>query len=117
MQQIVDLQTDPAFQALDVALVSIAFDTTTEQSQGVIENGIDEFATPMLSDNEHTVSTAYDVLQWAVATGEPGHTFVLVDADGKIAWIQDYGAPQNRGVMYVPVEELVSEITSHLKEK
>ncbi len=57
MQQIVDLQTDPAFQALDVALVSIAFDTTTEQSQGVIENGIDEFATPMLSDNEHTVST------------------------------------------------------------
>ncbi|MBC8331482.1 MAG: hypothetical protein H8E28_05830, partial [Anaerolineae bacterium] len=55
--------------------------------------------------------------QWAVATGEPGHTFVLVDADGKIAWIQDYGAPQNRGVMYVPVEELVSEITSHLKEK
>ncbi|MBC8331481.1 MAG: hypothetical protein H8E28_05825, partial [Anaerolineae bacterium] len=51
MQQIVDLQTDPAFQALDVALVSIAFDTITEQSQGGIENGIDEFATPMLSDN------------------------------------------------------------------
>ena len=30
MQQIVDLENDPAFQALDVALVSIAFDTPEE---------------------------------------------------------------------------------------
>ncbi len=114
MQQIVDLHEDPAFQALDVAIVSIAFDSQAEQAQGALEYAIDPDV-PLLTDAEHAVSKAYDVLQWAVGTGEPGHTFVLVDADGKIVWIQDYGAPENRGVMYVPIEELVSEIQAHLQ--
>ena len=56
---------------------------------------------------------AYDVLQWAVGTGEPGQTFVLVNADGRVAWIRDYGAPQNGGVMYVPVEDLTRQIRQH----
>ena len=71
---------------------------------------------PMLVDANHKVSEAYDVLQWAVGTGEPGHTFVLVDGDGKIAWIQDYGHPDNRGVMYVPVDELTYEVNRHLEK-
>ncbi len=69
----------------------------------------------MLVDADHSVSKAYDVLQWAVGTGEPGHTFILVDADGKIAWIQDYGASENGGVMYVPVAELTTQISQHLE--
>jgi alkyl hydroperoxide reductase subunit AhpC len=69
---------------------------------------------PLLTDEDQTVSKDFDVLQWAVASGEPGHTFVLVDENGKVVWIQDYGAPENRGVMYVPVEELVMEIKNHL---
>ena len=112
MEQIVDLQNDPAFSALNVALVSVAFDSAIEQSQGVIEYGIQN--TPMLVDADHAVSEAYDVLQWAVGTGEPGHTFILVDENGKIVWIQDYGHPENRGVMYVPVDELTQEVSSHL---
>ena len=60
------------------------------------------------------VSETYDVLQWAVGTGEPGHTFILVDSDGKIAWIRDYGAPENGGVMYVPVGELTAQIRENL---
>ena len=71
---------------------------------------------PMAVDADHQVSEAYDVLQWAVGTGEPGHTFILVDKDGNIAWIQDYGAPENRGVMYVEPLELVTEIKSHLNQ-
>jgi hypothetical protein len=43
-------------------------------------------------------------------SGEPGHTFVLVGIDGEIAWIRDYGAPQNGELMYVPVDQLVQEI-------
>ena len=112
MQQIVDLQNDPAFQALDVVLVSVAFDSAIEQAQGVVEYGIQN--TAMLVDGDHSVSEAYDVLQWAVGTGEPSHTFILVDASGKIAWIQDYGHPDTRGVMYVPVEELTHEVSTHL---
>jgi hypothetical protein len=57
------------------------------------------------------------VLKWAVASGEPGHTFVLVDIDGTITWIRDYGAPENGGVMYVPVDELTQQVKNQLKER
>jgi len=53
-------------------------------------------------------------MQWAVGSGEPGHTFVLVDEAGAIAWIRDYGAPENGGLMYVPVEELTQHIQAAL---
>ena len=111
MQQIVDLQNDSAFQSLDVGFLSIAFDTQSELAQMELEYGT---SIPLLTDADHSVSETYDVLQWAVATGEPGHTFVLVDAEGRVVWIQDYGHPDNRGVMYVPVDELVREITTNL---
>jgi peroxiredoxin len=112
MQQIVDLENDPAFQALGVQLVSIAFDTPEEQAAGRQEFGIQ--STPLLTDVDRSVSAAYDVLQWAVRTGEPGHTFILVNAAGQIAWVRDYGAPENGGVMYVPVEDLVTQIRDNL---
>jgi len=113
MQQIVDLQNDPDFRAMNVELLSIAFDPAQEQLAGMQEYGIQD--TPMLVDATHEVSEAYGVLQWAVGTGEPGHTFVLVNADGEIAWIQDYGAPENAGVMYVPPSELVENIRANLE--
>ncbi|GAB4474385.1 MAG: hypothetical protein Kow00124_14320 [Anaerolineae bacterium] len=112
MQQIVDLQNDPAFQALDVQLISIAFDPAEEQAAGIQEYGIS--GVPMLVDSTGEVSTRYNVLQWAAATGEPGHTFILVDGEGNIAWIRDYGAPQNGGLMYVPSADLVAEIEANL---
>ena len=112
MEQIVDLENDSEFTDLDVALVSIAFDSPEVLAASAAEFGVG--ATPLLSDPDGSVSEAYDVLQWAVATGEPGHTFVLVDRDGKIAWIQDYGAPENRGVMYVEPFEIASEVAKAL---
>ncbi len=69
---------------------------------------------PMLVDADHQVSEAYDVLQWAVGTGEPGHTFVLVDEQGTVVWLRDYGAPENGGVMYVPVDELTQQMVQAL---
>jgi len=96
---------------MDVALLSIAFDSQAEQIAGATQTGIT--GTPMLIDADHRVSQTYDVLQWAVGTGEPGHTFILVDENGDIAWIRDYGAPPN-GVMYVPSSELVSQMQTAL---
>jgi peroxiredoxin len=112
MQQVVDLQNDLDFQSLGVAVLSIAFDPAAEQAAGAEQFGIT--TVPMLVDGDHRVSERYGVLQWAVRSGEPGHTFILVDASGHIAWIRDYGAPQNGGQMYVPVAELASQIAASL---
>jgi peroxiredoxin len=112
MQQIVDLQNDPDFQDLDVEYLSIAFDSISELAEMQRKFGT---RIPLLSDATHEVSEAYDVLQWAVVTGEPGHTFVLVDRNGNVAWVRDYGAPENGGLMYVPTDELVSQVRDHLR--
>jgi peroxiredoxin len=107
------LQNDPEFQALDVAYVSIAFDSAAEQAPATTQYGIS--GVPMLVDADHSVSEAYDVLKWAVGTGEPGHTFILVDAAGEIAWIRDYGSPTLPDpVMYVPPLDLVDQIRDSL---
>ena len=111
MRQIVDLQQDPSFQSLDVALVSIATDTIPALQAAGREYTV---SIPLLSDADGRVSRDYDVMRWATAGGEPGHTFVLVGQDGRIAWIKDYGAPENGGRMYVPVDELVREMTPQL---
>lgn len=108
-----DLQADPEFQALDVAFVSIAFDDAAQQAQAIDEYNIVDV--PMLVDGDQSLSETYDVLKWAVGTGEPGHTFILVDADGKIAWIRDYGSPNlPNPVMYVPALDLVEQIRDAL---
>jgi peroxiredoxin len=111
MEQIVDLQNDTSFQALDVAVLSIALDPAEEQQAMIEQYGI---TVPMLIDANRAVSEAYDVMQWAVGTGEPGHTFILVDESGEIAWIRDYGAPQNGGLMYVPIADLTQQIEASL---
>ena len=64
----------------------------------------------LLIDADGAVSEAYGVLEWAVGTGEPGHTFVLIDDSGRVSWLQDFGAEENGGRMYVPMEELVGAI-------
>ncbi|MBD3304848.1 redoxin domain-containing protein [candidate division KSB3 bacterium] len=112
MKQIVDLQSDNAFQALDVALVSITFDSQQELARAAKEYGI---TTPLLTDTNKQVSKDYDVLQWATHSGEPSHTFVLVNTQGIAAWIRDYGSPQKPdSVMYVPVDELTKYIKARL---
>lgn len=108
-----DLQNSSEFQSLDVALVSIALDSLDEMAAEAAILGITDV--PLLSDPDAKVSASYDVLQWAVASGEPSHTFVLVDQSGNIAWIKDYGAPDNpERTMYVPVQELIDAIQENL---
>lgn len=107
-----DLQTSPDYAALDVPLVSIAFDSAAEQMNLISQYGIS--GVPMLVDAYGAVSEAYGVLRYAVGTGEPGHTFVLVGADGDIAWYRDYGAAENGGTMYVDPAEITREVATAL---
>ncbi len=113
MQQIVDLQNSIEFQALDVQLVSIARDSTGVQAEAARDLGITDV--PLLSDPVLQVSEEYQVLQWAVENGEPSHSFVLVDENGEIVWIKDYGAPDKPDrTMYVEVNEIVRLVKENL---
>lgn len=113
MQQIVDLQNSSDFQALNVQVLSIARDSISEMTPEGNSLGITDV--PLLSDPDLAVSQQYDVLQWAIDNGEPSHTFVLVDGQGMISWIKDYGAPDNPDrTMYVEIDELVQYVESSL---
>lgn len=113
MQQVVDLQNDPRFRKLRVALLSISPDPPQAWATEAATLGI---TTPLLSDPGNRVATMYGVMRWKMPSNEPGHTFVLVGADGRIRWVRDYGAPEHGGAMYVPVPELASEIGNRLPE-
>ena len=106
-----DLEGSAEFQNLGVNLVSIAIDPVDQLAQAVRSWRVNS---PHLSDAGARVSRRYGVQQWAMPSGEPGHTFVLVGQDGKIRWIRDYGAPANGGRMYVPVNQLYQEVAPRL---
>lgn len=112
MLQVVDLQEDRAFRGLGVELMSISPDPGDAWRQEGREIGIRDFET-VLTDPENKVATSYGVMRWAMG-GEPGHTFVLVDESGEIAWLQDYGAMENGGRMYIVPQEVVRAVSDHL---
>ena len=110
MEQVVDLQNDEAFHALGVELLSISPDPLELWD---LEADNYDVELPVLSDPNNKVADKYGVMQWAVGA-EPGHTFVLIDEEGKVAWVRDYGAPENGGAMYVDPGELVEELEKRL---
>jgi peroxiredoxin len=109
MQQVVDLQGDERFKSAGIQLLSIAIDPPDAWRQAGDEFNIE---LPMLSDEGNRVATKYGIMRWAMAGVEPGHTFVLVDADGGVAWVRDYGAPENGGLMYVAPKEVLDQVTA-----
>lgn len=109
----VDLQKSKKFQNLGVELLSIAPDSPDDWLDDGRQYGIPEFDT-VLSDEGNAVASLYDVMRWQAATGEPGHTFVLVDEERRIAWVKDYGAREHGGVMWVDPDELMAELEPHV---
>jgi len=69
---------------MDVALLKIAVDSTEELGEEAERLDI---KTPMLSDE---------------------------DAEVTMAWVKDYAAPENGGLMYVEVEELRQEVSRRI---
>ncbi|MGH2554426.1 MAG: peroxiredoxin family protein [Actinomycetota bacterium] len=111
LQQIVDLQNDGRFERLPVALLSISPDPVEAWAEEADALGIQM---PLLSDPGNRVAREYGVMRWAMPSGEPGHTFVLVGEDGRVLWIRDYGSPENGGLMYVEVPELLGQVAARL---
>jgi peroxiredoxin len=112
MQQVVDLQNSPDFQATGAQLISISTDPAQQQAPEAQALGI---TVPMLVD-DGSVTEMYGADEFALANGEPSHTFALVNANGDLVWFKDYGAPDNPNrTMYVEVDELVRFIQQELK--
>jgi len=108
----VDLQNSDEFKAMGVEIVSIARDDANEQAPAAQALGIN---VPMLVDADGQVTIDYDVMKYAMANGEPSHTFVLVNANGEIVWLKDYGAPDNPNrTMYVEINQLYREVKNAL---
>lgn len=108
-----DLQNSDEFKAMGVEIVSIARDDANEQAPAAQSLGI---TIPMLVDADGQVATEYDVIKYALANGEPSHTFVLVNAAGEIVWLKDYGSPDNPNrTMYVEINDLYREVKNALE--
>lgn len=123
------------FQALDTELITITVDPLNAVTKNAKRFGI---TLPVLADENLKVSSNYDVLEDSMHPGErPGHTFVLVDKNGKVVWRKAYflasgstlmtmrmsdgstmtmnmgmdmGTPDS--VMYVPVDKLLEDLKS-----
>jgi peroxiredoxin len=108
---VVDLQKSRAFKSLGVQLLSLSPDPAEAWGD---EGGSMGISLPMLSDAGNAVWLRYGTVDWMMASNEPGHTFILVDETGNVAWVRDYGAPEHGGLMYVPPEELARQIQEHL---
>lgn len=101
-EQIQSLQQRAAeLRSRHLTLVNITTDSPEVLRQAVQEYRI---KTPMISDQERTMSTAYGALGQGMHPNTDGHTFVLLDRAGRIRWRRDYTT------MYVPPNQLLAAI-------
>lgn len=93
-----------AFKALDVTVLPIVMNTKQQITPDMKANGV---TTPFLLD-DGTVSKAYDTLGTGMHPGLPGHSFVLIDKNGKQLWYGDYPS------MWLDPDELVRQVQQRL---
>ena len=96
-------QRDAELKKRNLFLVSI----TTDPADVLRDVGFQyEISTPLVSDENRDMSSAYDVIgaPGAMHSDTPGHTFLLVDGKGTIRWRRDYTT------MFVRPAELLADI-------
>jgi Peroxiredoxin len=90
-----------------IQLISITPDTPGDLKQAISQYGI---TTPMIADDDTTMSEAFNTLGQGMHGDTPGHAFALIDK-GKVLWYRDYWLPPARA-MYVEPAKLLSDIPS-----
>lgn len=100
-----------SFKALNITVVAISTDPQSSLSQWAKASGIGHII--VLSDQNLQVDTTYQTLGSDVSMmpgGMAGHTFILVNGSGTIAWRADYGP----GTMYVEDSTILQNVRSAL---
>ncbi len=90
-----------------IELVSITPDSPADLKQAIGQYGI---TTPMIADDDHNMSGAFNTLGQGMHADTPGHAFVLVER-GKVVWQRDYWLAPYR-TMYVEPKKLLDDIPS-----
>jgi peroxiredoxin len=93
-----------AFADEDVTVLPIVMNPREEILADMKLNGVD---TPFLLD-DGTVSDAYGTLGKGMHAGLPGHSFVLIDAEGEQRWYGEYPS------MWLDPRELLAEVRDRL---
>lgn len=88
-----------------IRLVSITPDTSSELAQMIVDYGI---KTPMIADDDGSMSAAFNTIGLGMHGDTPGHAFALVDR-GRVLWYRDYWLPPTRS-MYVKPATLLADI-------
>lgn len=91
-----------------IGSVSITPDSAETLRQAIDQYGI---STPMIADDDHDMSAAFDTLGQGMHSDTPGHAFVLVDETGKVVWQRDYWLEPYR-TMYVEPETLLADLAA-----
>ncbi len=88
-----------------ISLVSITPDPAGDLKQMIAQYGI---TSPMIADDDRTMSQAFNTLGAGMHADTPGHAFALIDK-GKVLWYRDYWLPPSRS-MYVSPAKLLQDI-------
>jgi peroxiredoxin len=88
-----------------IRLVSITPDSPGDLRQAA---GQYDITTPMIADDNHDMSQAFNTLGAGMHADTPGHAFALIDR-GKVLWYHDYWLPPDRA-MYVEPTKLLADI-------
>ena len=88
-----------------IRLVSITPDSPGDLRQAIRQYGI---TTPMIADEDRTMSEAFNTLGQGMHGDTPGHAFVLVDR-GEVVWYRDYWLAPTRS-MFVEPKRLLADM-------
>ena len=92
------------FKAANITVLPIVMNTKDQILADMQANGV---TTPFLLD-DGTVSTAYGTIGKGMHAGLPGHSFVVIDAQGMQRWYGEYPG------MWLNPTELLSQATTAL---
>lgn len=88
-------------EAKGIRLVPLMVDPADRVAVEATRFGI---ATPILIDEDRSVSEAYGMLGVYGHADRPSHSFALVHTDGTVGWVKHYAT------MFVPLEQLLAEM-------
>jgi peroxiredoxin len=93
-----------AFEKLGITVLPIVMNTREQITADMDAHGV---TTPFLLD-DGTVSQAYGTLGKGMHAGLPGHSFVLIDQQGRQRWYGEYPS------MWLAPQDLLDEVRSKL---